>query len=325
MARQRNRIYTVMIVPDRTAAVKRYRVPRSLVRLVLGTVFVFALVISGAALHYYRVVGEATQAQVLRDENMDLRAELRTVQEKVAHIAASLDRVERLDAKLRMITQLNDPERNLAIGPVGTEAHNSVTGTVDEGDQDSGGSDPGLDIPGLALGTPSGKADIELLHTRLENLGDEARREESSLRELQEYFQDQRTLLGAMPSIWPARGWVTSAFGIRVDPFTSDRHMHEGLDIAAGIGTTVHAPAHGTVVFAGLHGAYGNVIVIDHGYGVNTRYGHLSEIFVQVGDKVTRGQKIGAIGNTGRSTGPHLHYEVRVNGIPEDPRKFILD
>ncbi len=101
--------------------------------------------------------------------------------------------------------------------------------------------------------------------------------------------------------------------------------MHEGLDIAAAHGKDVMAPADGTVIFAGLEGGYGNVLVIDHGYGVKTRYGHLSKVEVRAGDRVHRGDLIGAVGNTGRSTGPHLHYEVRVNGLPENPRKFILD
>jgi murein DD-endopeptidase MepM/ murein hydrolase activator NlpD len=101
--------------------------------------------------------------------------------------------------------------------------------------------------------------------------------------------------------------------------------MHEGLDVATPHGQQVSTPSDGVVVFNGVEGGYGKVLVIDHGYGVKTRYGHLSETFVRVGDRVKRGDKIGAVGNTGKSTGPHLHYEVRVNGIPENPRKFILE
>jgi murein DD-endopeptidase MepM/ murein hydrolase activator NlpD len=101
--------------------------------------------------------------------------------------------------------------------------------------------------------------------------------------------------------------------------------MHQGIDIASPHGQPVYTPSDGTVVFAGTEGGYGKVLVLDHGYGVKTRYGHLSEIHVRAGDRVRRGDKIGAVGNTGRSTGPHLHYEVRVNGIPENPRKFILE
>jgi len=109
------------------------------------------------------------------------------------------------------------------------------------------------------------------------------------------------------------------------DPYSAERVMHQGLDVATPYGQAVFAPSEGTVVFTGTEGGYGKVLVIDHGYGVKTRYGHLSEITVREGERVKRGAKVAAVGNTGRSTGPHLHYEVRVNGIPENPRKFVLE
>ena len=118
---------------------------------------------------------------------------------------------------------------------------------------------------------------------------------------------------------------MTSDFGTRMDPYTAERKMHQGMDIATPHGQPVYAPSDGTVVFAGNEGGYGKVLVMDHGYGVKTRYGHLSEIHVRLGQRVSRGDKVASVGNTGRSTGPHLHYEVRVNGIPENPRKFILE
>jgi murein DD-endopeptidase MepM/ murein hydrolase activator NlpD len=101
--------------------------------------------------------------------------------------------------------------------------------------------------------------------------------------------------------------------------------MHRGMDIATPHGHPVLSPSDGTVVFAGTESGYGKVLVVDHGYGVKTRYGHLAEFFVKTGDRVKRGSRIAAVGNTGRSTGPHLHYEVRVNGVAENPRKFILE
>jgi murein DD-endopeptidase MepM/ murein hydrolase activator NlpD len=110
-----------------------------------------------------------------------------------------------------------------------------------------------------------------------------------------------------------------------MDPYSGERRIHEGLDVATPHGQSVLTPSDGTIVFVGSEGGYGKILVVDHGYGVKTRYGHLSEIFVGLGDRVKRGEKIAAVGNTGRSTGPHLHYEVRVNGIPENPRKFILE
>jgi len=261
------------------------------------------VVLLGTA-HYFTLLSSSSENSVLKEENAQLRSQILLVQEKVAHISATLDRVERFDAKLRTaVTQLQDPERNLAIGPVGAS------------EADAG-------IPGPA---PAAQSSLTALPGRVTSLESEAARQEQSLRELQEYFDDQRSLLASTPSIWPTHGWVTSDFGTRMDPYSAERRMHEGLDIATPHGQPVHTPSDGTVVFIGTEGGYGKVLVIDHGYGVKTRYGHLSEIYVRLGDRVARGAKVAAVGNTGRSTGPHLHYEVRVNGIPENPRKFILE
>src|SRR5262249_9459120 len=161
--------------------------------------------------------------------------------------------------------------------------------------------------------------------SHLDRLSSAAGRQEQSLQELTEYFQDQKSLLASTPSIWPARGWVTSDFGQRLHPYTADRMIHAGMNIASGRGKPIYAPSNGMVVYAGPEGNYGNVVVLDHGYGVKTRYGHLAEVLVKTGDRVKRGVQLGSVGNTGRSTGPHLHYEVRVNGIPQNPRKFLLE
>ncbi|MDQ2681700.1 MAG: peptidoglycan DD-metalloendopeptidase family protein [Candidatus Eremiobacteraeota bacterium] len=118
---------------------------------------------------------------------------------------------------------------------------------------------------------------------------------------------------------WPVTGTITSPFGMRRSPFGSGLEFHQGLDIAAPTGTTVTAAAAGTIISAGWYGGYGNYILIDHGGGLSTGYGHLSQIFVAAGQSVQRGQAIGAVGSTGASTGPHLHFEVRVNGKPVDP------
>ncbi len=300
----KTQIFTVMVVSDHSQAIRRFRVPRRWLRnaaYVGAGVGLVALLTIG---HYFALLGASSENAVLKEENAQLRSQILLVQEKVAHISATLDRVERFDAKLRTaVTQLQDPERNLAIGPVGSAEVEPA-------------------IPGPA---PAAEANLTALPGKLNSLETEASRQEQSLRELQEYFDDQRSLLASTPSIWPARGWVTSDFGTRLDPWTADRKMHEGLDIATPHGQPVFAPSDGTVVFAGTETGYGKVLVIDHGYGVKTRYGHLSEIAVHLGDHIKRGDRVAAVGNTGRSTGPHLHYEVRVNGIPENPRKFILE
>jgi murein DD-endopeptidase MepM/ murein hydrolase activator NlpD len=294
--------YTLLVVSDHSQAVRRFRVRRRALRKGAYAGAAVAVLGVGLAAHYLALLATAGENRVLKEENAQLRSQILLVQEKVAHISATLDRVERFDAKLREgVTALRDPDRKLAMGPVSAPA-----------------SDPSAGPPAAA------KHDVKGLPSALDALAGEAMQQESSLRELQEYFEDQRSLLASTPSMWPARGWVTSDFGARLDPITAERVMHRGMDIATPHGQPVLSPSDGTVVFAGTENGYGKVLVVDHGYGVKTRYGHLSEIFVKAGDRVKRGGKIAAVGNTGRSTGPHLHYEVRVNGIPENPRKFIL-
>jgi murein DD-endopeptidase MepM/ murein hydrolase activator NlpD len=137
-------------------------------------------------------------------------------------------------------------------------------------------------------------------------------------------WQSLREVLGAIPLSLPVDYYrLTSTFGVRTDPVNKRRAMHTGLDMAAAINTPVYAPAPGTVVYAGVKGRYGNVVEIDHGYGIITRFAHLNRILVEVGDVVGHRQRIALVGSTGRSTGPHLHYEVRFDGRPMDPMKFI--
>ncbi|RKH56035.1 M23 family metallopeptidase [Corallococcus llansteffanensis] len=299
--------FTLMVIPDHDAPVKRYTIQRSwLVQVGMGLMLVAGLA-AGASIHYLQVAADASENRILREENLTLRSQLKSVRERIEHIGSTLDRVERFDQKLRAVTLLSDPQRNLAMGPTEPEAGTAVPATDTQFTQLTT-----TETPKVLLG-------------RLDRLSAEATRQELSLQDLQAYFQDQKSLLASTPSVWPARGWVTSDFGQRLDPYTADRVTHAGLDIAAPHGKEVTAPSDGTVVFAGLEGGYGNVLVIDHGYGIKTRYGHLSKILVKAGDRVKRGVIVAAVGNTGRSTGPHLHYEVRVNGVPQNPRKFILE
>ncbi|MCU0243129.1 MAG: M23 family metallopeptidase [Vicinamibacteria bacterium] len=142
---------------------------------------------------------------------------------------------------------------------------------------------------------------------------------------LQDFYKDQKVLLSSTPSIWPVRGYLSAGFGNRIDPFTGQRDFHPGIDISTPLGTKVQAPADGVVVFVGPKGGYGNAIVIDHGYGMNTRFAHLDNFNVKLGQRVKRGDVIGFVGNTGRSTAPHLHYEVWVNNQTQNPIYYILD
>ena len=340
-----DRSTTILLVPDRDARVRKIRIEhRILVRAaVAASVVVLALV--GMAAHYFTVVGKVAENGVLRAENLELQNRWKEAEQKFGHINDELDRVRRLNSNLRHITELNDPDRKLALAPV--EAARGGAGPAEIAGSSMGAgiaTEPSqMGMVGLspserkgiptqhgaspiaeARASESAQPEADLLG-QLDGLDKKVRAQEQEARALKSYFEDQQALLASAPSIWPVRGWVTSDFSVRLDPYTGDRVMHEGLDIAAAIGTLVRAPADGTVVFNGVEGGYGHVLVIDHGYGLKTRYGHLSRIDVKLGEKVKRGQFVAAVGNTGRSTGPHLHYEVRVNGVADNPRKFILE
>lgn len=155
-----------------------------------------------------------------------------------------------------------------------------------------------------------------LLRTLLESL-------ESRLHVVRTNVERRNALAAATPSIWPAHGWLSSTLGMRRDPLTGDPDFHSGLDIAGEKGQPVYATASGTVAHVGYQGAYGNLIVLDHGFGLETRYGHLAAYKVRVGDKVKRGDVIGNVGATGRATGYHLHYEVLANGKLLNPLQLL--
>ena len=144
------------------------------------------------------------------------------------------------------------------------------------------------------------------------------------LAEVEQSLDEKWQTLSATPSVAPVSGLMTDGYGRRRDPFTGRRAFHKGLDVSARRGTPVQAPADGVVVFAGRNGGLGKTVKIAHGFGFTTVYGHLDSMSVEPGDEVRRGDELGALGNSGRSTGPHLHYEVHVDGKAVDPLYYIL-
>ncbi|HUV78090.1 MAG TPA: M23 family metallopeptidase, partial [Desulfobacterales bacterium] len=166
---------------------------------------------------------------------------------------------------------------------------------------------------------------IREMHDQTRQLTLASIHQEKAFESLYNDLESRRNLLSSTPSIRPAKGWISSGFGHRESPFTGLREFHKGFDIANRKGTPIVATADGIVTFAGKKGFLGKAIKVDHGHGIVTRYGHLQKILKQRGESVKRGEIIALMGNTGRSTGPHLHYEVFLNGIPVNPNKYILN
>jgi murein DD-endopeptidase MepM/ murein hydrolase activator NlpD len=148
---------------------------------------------------------------------------------------------------------------------------------------------------------------------------------EEKSRVLERFYEQNNLMLASTPSIWPVRGYFSSSFGMRNDPFTGEREMHYGVDVSTVTGRPVVATADGIVLYAARRGTYGNIVVIDHKFGVMTRYAHLSGFNARAGQQVRRGDVVGYVGNTGRSRAPHLHYEVWVQDRPVTPLDYILE
>lgn len=166
---------------------------------------------------------------------------------------------------------------------------------------------------------------IREMHHQVKQIKSVADKEKLDFNDLIDKLTKKKNLLASSPSIKPVSGTITSPFGYRKSPFTGRRTFHSGLDISNRMGTKIVSTAFGKVVFAGRKTGYGNIVIIDHGYGKATKYAHLKDILVHKNQQVKRGEAIATLGNTGRSTGPHLHYEVLVNGTPVNPSKYILN
>jgi murein DD-endopeptidase MepM/ murein hydrolase activator NlpD len=254
---------------------------------------------------YIQVRKKTFELSQLQRQTQDQKSKIHFFSSKIEDLEKQLSRLKDFDKKIRIIANLEKSQETTSFmgmgGPSPSDLREKLKGEKDE--------------TGL---TQQLRADIE----RLES---EATSQEESLSELEKLLQSKKEMLVHTPSIWPVHGWVTSGFGFRINPFTGLTQMHEGLDISNRIGTPVIATADGIVSDTGRDSSHGNVVVISHGFGMATRYFHLNKVFVRAGQRVKRGTKIAEVGTTGKSTGPHLHYEVRVNGIPVNPLRYILN
>src|SRR6266567_2322475 len=193
------------------------------------------------------------------------------------------------------------------------------------------GPEDGKAKRGSAMGGPTGPArtgegpDRGAIGDELERLTSLVKDEGENLRSLERFLVRATRVLAALPSRWPLRGPVNSGFGGRVSPWSSRSEFHSGLDIGAPIGTAVKSPAPGTVVLAGIHPEYGQTLIIDHGHETKSLYGHLSKLQATTNQKVQRGEVIALSGNTGRSSGPHLHYEIQVKGQSVNPTSYLWE
>lgn len=302
------RCYTVIVFNDTLDKHRKIRISRSFLKYfaVSGSILFIAFI---SVMVYFTYIfhsahEESEEVARLRTENKSQKLEIRKFLQQVNEFEKQMVRLENFDKKIRYITALDQSQKaspnKLGIGGSSEIQRNNVN-------------------------FPFNTNTLQNLSNKIETLKAQASLQEISFVQLDQFFKDRQSFLSSIPSIWPTRGWVTSGFGYRTSPYTGVREMHEGVDVATRMNSDVISPADGIVIRSGRDYSYGVLLEIDHGYGIITRYGHNSKNLVKIGNLVKRGQLIAYTGNTGKSTGPHLHFEVIRNGIPVNPLKYIFE
>jgi murein DD-endopeptidase MepM/ murein hydrolase activator NlpD len=356
-----NRYYTFMVVPERGDKVRKISVPAWYLRIVLTGAALLILIGLFIFFDYLHVLSQVAENKKLKVENHLIRRELVGVQNKLESLDKTVGRLKTFAQKLRFIS---DIEQGVSSGadstggggtgtpPAPSTGPNKAPPTKDDGNgpdiyeeespvDENSQNEPGIQVQGEVktyssiegiLGDMDERLDannlvvmMNDLYSSASNLENVTLSEEKNYAYLLEYFRDRVDRMRFTPSLIPAEGRLSSEFGYRYNPFTGVRTFHNGLDVANRIGTPIYAPADGIVRVTGVMGALGKTIRIDHGYNIVSKYGHLSQIFVGLNQKVKRGERIALMGTSGRSTGPHLHYQVEVKRRPVNPRLFILD
>lgn len=327
---------TMFVVSNQTGKTRKIVLSAAWLKALSFISAVVIIIFAAGLVDYFGLLLQAMENKRLKAENAQLFKQFQVVESKVSALENSLERVKTFTTKLKLITNVDAEDRitKLTMGSkpaAGQQIEEYEPMVQREGgdslesqDQMFANTKPLNDQVGELAAEDSDK-DYASLVVRIEKAVKETQLKEQSVIDLWESLSERQSLLNSTPNIKPAKGWITSRFGYRVSPFSGKTALHAGLDIAAAPGSPVYAPADGVIVFASYDESYGKLITVDYGYGVTTRFGHLSQIYVQAGQRVSKWDVVGAVGNTGRSTGPHLHYEVRINGTAVDPVNYVLD
>lgn len=352
-----NRYYTILIVPEKTAQVKRLVVPSWILRSGAVCLALFSLIGIVMLLDYWYVMNQIGENKQLKLENRRLKQQVQVFKNKITTIESTMERVKTFATRLKVIMNIEDqgtllqslndvkiPDASANIGfgqspapesptaPQTGEAENRPPSLPAKTSPDSlsalEASPASLPMNPIERNDPEDqflRQEYEQLDHRFSELNRQTLYVEQMLQDEYELLADQKSFISALPNRLPVVGYGTSGFGIRKSPYGGRKKMHEGIDIANRLGTPVKAPADGVVVFSNSKAGYGQTVILDHGYGLETWYGHTRKLLVTKGQKVKRGDTIALLGNSGRSTGPHLHYEVRIHGIPVDPSSYLLE
>jgi murein DD-endopeptidase MepM/ murein hydrolase activator NlpD len=351
---------TLMIIPETDKQVRTFRIPNIFVRSFVFLIVVCSIVLGILIYDYWKILGQIYETKYLTQENKQLKEQIQLFQMKVNSLSQDLERIHIFEQKLRIITGLDkeDTSRPLVDMPeaqqtpdqslapkhklrdrfqiklddatiVETLEYQNLKNLYEKKIATTLGREQNYEInkklskyisKHLELASSFAKFDF-----KYNNVNALIKNVELNIHELDQFLLDRDSILKSTPTLMPTNGWITSYYGPRMSPYAGMVKMHEGLDVGAPYGAKIVAPADGMVTFSGQKAGFGKFVQIDHGYGIETIYGHSQKLFVEKGQRVKRGALIAHVGSTGASTGPHLHYEIRVNGIAVDPLYFILN
>lgn len=295
--------YTFLIIPKKQSSAKKFVLTATLLRGIACCLLIIILSSMYAYYDYIKIKRDRSELERLRKQTKEQKLEIDSLVDKVNKISIRMEELNQLDKNIRTMASIEDRRyKGQLLGIGGSINEETRIASRAESDQ---------------------KKVIAKIQQNVDQLSKDAHDQKNSFNELLRYLREQRSIIAATPSIWPVQGWVTSEFGYRTSPLTGTREFHKGIDIALRAGVQIAAPADGIVSDVFYDREMGHTVKIDHGHGIATWYGHLAKSGVTQGVVVKRGDLIGYVGNTGRSTGSHLHYSVFLNGVPVNPRRYL--
>ncbi len=309
---KKNKKFTIIVVSDATSRNKEFSVSSRLINNLLISFSVLLLFFGFILFHYLTISLDKQKMKRLEVENSSKQKKIDELAKTIDNLNEHLKKMEIYKERIMIAAGLTSPLALTEVGQGGPENFQ-----------------PGMENQAAQSFSPQKELKTEVssgnVLTKAGEIQNKAKKIEETLKFIEDTIDKQKLRLAATPAIWPTRGLITASFGYRIHPFTGKSDFHNGIDIATQLGNKVIAPADGIVILTAYQDFYGNLIIIDHGFGYTTRYGHLAKFAVKEGQKIKRGDIIGYVGNSGRSTAPHLHYEVRFMDQPLPPNKFILD
>ncbi len=295
--------YTFLIIPKKKSSAKKFTLSSKLLN---GVVFCIIIIVLSSVYTYYdyiKIKRDKIELGQLRKQTREQKLQIEDLAEKVNNFAMKMEELNQLDKNIGIMANIGDNRYKGRILGQG--------GSMNEELRIKSGVDSDQSVV------------MAKIHQNVDQLTKDATDQKNSFNDLLRFLREKRSIMAATPSIWPVQGWVTSEFGYRESPFSGVREFHRGIDISTRTGVQVVAPADGIVSEVSYDREMGHMIRIDHGHGMSTWYGHLWKSALMKGSMVKKGDLIGYVGNSGRSTGSHLHYSVILNGIPVNPRKYL--